>query len=611
MTIRPNILLLITDQERHAPAYESPELARFRREHLPARSWLAENGVAFGRHYTGATACSPSRPTLLTGQYPSLHSVTQTSGIAKHHGDKRLRWLRPRDVPTVGDYFRAGGYETVYKGKWHVSDADLRDGEGRVVRTNDSAGKRIEEGVRRYEAANRLDAMGFDGWIGPEPHGAALGDAGVRRDALFAGQVEDWLRIRESRRDDDRPFLLVASFVNPHDVCLWPTFAVNPPVPLADENVPRVPAPPSASEDLSSKPMAQRRYREAYLRMYGPEEMMRQVYENHLGAYRRFYYHLHQLVDREIDRVLAALRATRFFDDTIIVFTSDHGELLGAHGGLHQKWFNMYEETVHVPFSISHAGRFGPRGRRVDDAVTSHVDLVPTLLGLAGLDEAGLRDALRQTHSEVHPLVGRDWSDVVRGESLPPPASAVYFATEDRILEGDAQVSAIVQNVPMLRHVLVSAYDSVRGCATSIEGVVARLAATGRVWKIVRYFDDPALWSEPGSRDVYRFQSGPRAGELDERTSPYPEEWELYELDGDPAELTNLAASEHHAEVFEQMRAILEEERARKRLVRNTPRPYATLDPLPAPETPWIDLAALPGFVPLLDYFVRADDASS
>ncbi len=129
--------------------------------------------------------------------------------------------------------------------------------------------------------------------------------------------------------------------------------------------------------------------------------------------------------------------------------------------------------------------------------------------------------------------------------------------------------------------------------------------------KLVRYFDDPALWSEPGSRDVYRFQSGPRAGELDERTSPYPDEWELYELDGDPAELTNLASSERHAEVFDQMRTILEEERARKRLVRNTPRPYATLDPLPAPETPWIDLAALPGFVPLLDYFVRAEDASS
>lgn len=616
MTQRPNVLVLITDQERRAPAYESEAATRFRSEHMPARRWLLENGVDFGWHYTGATACSPSRPTLLTGHYPSLHSVTQTSGIAKHHGDSRLRWLEPREVPTLGDYFRAGGYESVYKGKWHVSDADLRDDDGKVVRTNNGAGKVIPEGVRAYESANLLDAVGFDGWIGPEPHGAALSDSGVRRDPLFAEQVEQWLAARAAR-EDDRPFLLVSSFVNPHDICLWPGFALRPPVALSDENVPTIEAPPSAEEDLSTKPTAQQRYRHAYLQMYGPEDMMRNVYENHIGAYRKFYYHLHQLVDREIERVLAALRRSPFFENTVIVFTSDHGELLGAHGGLHQKWFNMYDETVRVPFSVSHAGQFGPRGRKIEEWVTSHVDLVPTLLGLAGLDPVALSAKLRETHSEVHPLVGRDLSPLVRGETPERSSTAVYFATEDRILEGDMQVAAIAQRLPPIRHVLATAYDSVRGCPTSIEGIVARLeadalppggASPGQTWKLVRYFDDPDLWSTPGVCDTYRYQAGERAGQLEQRTKPYPDEWELYDLDADPAEMTNLAGRSDYAPVFAHLKNVLEDERARKRLARNTPRPYAVTDPLPPAERPWIDLSLVPGLADFLDRFVGVDE---
>lgn len=612
METRPNILLVITDQERHAPAYESSAVASFRDERLPARRWLAENGVRFERHYTGATACSPSRPTLLTGHYPSLHSVTQTSGIGKHHGDSRLRWLLPRDVPTLGDYFRAGGYETVYKGKWHVSDADLRDDRGRTIRSNDSTGAPVVDGIRAYEQANLLDAVGFDGWIGPEPHGAALSDAGIRRDPIFATQVCGWLEERATR-NDDRPFLLVASFVNPHDICLWPTFALRPPVPLADENVPAIDAPPSADEDLSSKPTAQQRYRHAYLQMYGPERLMRNVYERHLGAYRRFYYHLHQLVDHEIDRVLTTLETSRFAEDTVVVFTSDHGELLGAHGGLHQKWFNMYDETVRVPFSVSRPGGFGEAGRTVDDVVTSHVDVVPTLLGLAGLDSAELSASLRATHSEVHPLVGRDLSAIIRNEAAPPPSSAVYFTTEDRILEGDRQVAALAQALPALKQVFQVAYDSIRDCPTTIEGIVARLdddvpGQAGRTWKLVRYFDDPDSWSTPGVEDAYRHQSGPRAGDVEHRNTPYPDEWELYDLDSDPSEEHNLAGTAGSLAVFEHLKGVLGDERARKRLARTHPRPYATTQPLPMAESPWIDLAAVPGLPAFLDWFVQAED---
>lgn len=72
---RPNILLLMTDQERYAPPYESPELATFRLTQLPARARLRSAGLELHRHYAGSTACLPSRATLFTGQYPSLHGL--------------------------------------------------------------------------------------------------------------------------------------------------------------------------------------------------------------------------------------------------------------------------------------------------------------------------------------------------------------------------------------------------------------------------------------------------------------------------------------------------------------------------------------------------------
>jgi arylsulfatase A-like enzyme len=347
------------------------------------------------------------------------------------------------------------------------------------------------------------------------------------------------------------------------------------------------------------------------MRMYGPAPLIENVYEEHQDLYRRNYHHLHQLVDREMARTVDALRESPFFEHTVIVFTSDHGELLGAHG-LHQKWFNMYEETVHVPFLVSHAGGFGPVARRVDDTLTSHVDLVPTLLGLAGLDVAELTEQLQRTHSEVHPLVGRDLSPIVRGDPAPAEPSVVYFATEDRVLEGETQIAAIGQRLPRLRRVFPLNYDSVHDCAASIEGIVASVDGTGwpdadgHVFKLVRYFDDPALWSEPGVRDRYRHQAGPRAGQIEDRHTPYPEEWELYDLNEDPAELRNRAGRVEDARLFAHLCALLESERARKRLARRQPRPYATVAPLPPPQRPWVDLSRLPWLLEPLSRFVRS-----
>jgi arylsulfatase A-like enzyme len=94
---------------------------------LSGRRRFDEHGVSFGRHYTGSLACVPSRPTIFTGQFPDVHGVTQTDGLGKSADDSAMRWMREGEVPTLGHWFRAAGYDTRYEGKWHISHADLTD----------------------------------------------------------------------------------------------------------------------------------------------------------------------------------------------------------------------------------------------------------------------------------------------------------------------------------------------------------------------------------------------------------------------------------------------------------------------------------------------------
>ncbi|HXO80635.1 MAG TPA: sulfatase-like hydrolase/transferase, partial [Mycobacterium sp.] len=172
MTTQPDIVILMTDEERAIPPYESPEVLAWRGRTLHGRKWFDEHGVSFTRHYTGSLACAPSRPTIFTGHYPDLHGVTQTDGLGKMPDDSRMRWLRSGEVPTMGNWFRAAGYDTHYDGKWHISHADLHDADGTVVATNDADGTVDHAAVQRYLDADPLGPYGFSGWVGPEPHGA-------------------------------------------------------------------------------------------------------------------------------------------------------------------------------------------------------------------------------------------------------------------------------------------------------------------------------------------------------------------------------------------------------------------------------------------------------
>ncbi|WP_275571342.1 sulfatase-like hydrolase/transferase [Mycolicibacterium vanbaalenii] len=588
-TERPDIVVVMTDEERATPPYEPDTVRAWRSRTLGGRRWFDENGVSFLRHYTGSLACVPSRPTIFTGQYPDLHGVTQTDGIGKAHDDSRLRWLRRGEVPTLGNWLRAAGYDTHYDGKWHISHADLIDpGTGRSLDTNDDDGVVDPAAVRRYLEADPLSPYGFSGWVGPEPHGAKLSNAGIRRDPLIADRVVAWLKDRYARRragdpDAMRPFLLVASFVNPHDIVLFPAWARRNPLPASPLDPPPVPAAPTADEDLSTKPAAQIAFREAYYSGYGPAWSIERTYRRNAQRYRDLYYRLHAEVDTPIDRVRRAVTEGGSGDgpdDTVLVRTADHGDLLGAHGGLHQKWFNLYDEATRVPFVIARVGA-RPTTARTVTAPTSHVDLVPTLLSAAGVDVDAAATVLAESFSEVHPLPGSDLMPVVDGA----PADdhrCVYLMTRDNVLEGDTGASGLARalkltsKVPAPLRIRIPAHT-----AANFEGLVIRVdedaapGGHGHLWKLVRSFDDPGTWTEPG---VCHLAADGIGGPM-YRTDPLDDQWELYDLTDDPVEQHNRWTDPDLHELRAHLRAQLKSVRAESIPERNRPWPYVRRQP--------------------------------
>jgi arylsulfatase A-like enzyme len=581
---RPDVIIILTDEERAAPPYEGPELAAWRKRTLVGTQWFHDHGVSFERHYTGSLACVPSRPTLFTGQYPDLHGVTQTDGLGKTAGDSRMRWLREGEVPTLGNWFRAAGYDTHYDGKWHISHADLEDPEtGGSLLSNDDDGNPIPVNVQAYRDAERLEPFGFTGWVGPEPHGAALANSGLRRDPLTADRIVAWLDDRYARRragdaDALRPFLLVASFVNPHDVVLLPAWVRKMPIGPSPLDPPSVPEPPTRHETLVDKPAAQVAYRQAYYSGYGPAPAVARLYAKNEQAYRDLYYRLHAEADGPIDRVRRAVTENGS-TDAVLVRSADHGDLLGSHGGLHQKWFQLYDEATRVPFIIARIGERATEPAVIRRTPTSHVDIVPTLLAAAGIDQAATAEALKATHSEVHPLPGRSLLPLVDEGEGDGDRRAVYLQTRDNVLEGDSRASALArrlhrdEKVPLPLRITVPAH-----VGSNFEGIVAHVpeddaeGGAGHLWKLVRTFDDPDTWTEPGVRHLAA--EGPGGNTY--RTLPLADEWELYDLDDDPIEAVNRARTGDAATVLAHLQERLVLEGTAAIPQRNEPWPYVT-----------------------------------
>ena len=542
---RPNVLVIMTDEERYPPPYEADALAEFRRTQLPARERLRAQSRELHHHYAAATACTPSRASLFTGHYPSLHGVTATDGLAKSAVDPAMHWLDPESVPTLGDWFRAAGYRTHYRGKWHISHADLVvPGTHQSLRVNDVDGVVDPSAVDAYRRADRLDGFGFSGWIGRDPHGVDKADTGFVRDGLFAEQVIDLFAELGNANGSPRarePWLAVASFVNPHDIGFtgfgWNALGFPP---IADA-IPDVPEAPSQSDSFAGRPDCQRQFAALWPQLLYPQDTDLE--------YRRLYHFLHTLVDAAIMRILDALHDHGLADDTIIVFTSDHGDVLGAHGGLMQKWHNAFDEAIHVPMLVSGPG-VDPGLRGVEIA-TSHVDVVPTLLGLAGVDIEAAAAVVARHHVETQPLPGRDLSGVLTGSVTEAAVDApVYFMTEDEISRGLRTTNRFTGDP----------FEPVSQ-PNKVESVITRLptgdGGADELWKLNHYYDRLADWEQ--SRGIRQRPLAP---------PPADPQWELHNLTVDPEERVNLADAVDRVTVFWRLQSVLEHTRD---IARRTP----------------------------------------
>lgn len=543
----PNFLIIMVDELRYPTVYEDDAIKEWRAKYLKAENFLRNNGVEFNNHYIASTACAPGRTSIYTGQYPSLHGVTQTDGGGDTAFSPDIFWLDPNTVPTFGDYLRTAGYNTFWKGKWHASHSDIS-----IPGTHDSfssyddtTGIPNSEKEEIYLDANRLNEYGFDEWVGPEPHGSnphnsasssSIGASG--RDEAYSSQVINLLKKLEHKdaaeNGKSNPWAIVASFVNPHDITLFgaytrllPTFNFE-----IDSSVPHISPAPTAHENLDTKPKVQSSYKEVYPKLMQPLRDSE--------TFRKLYYSLQLKVDQEIQKVLKAIKSSPFYENTIIIFTSDHGDMLGAHGGLFQKWYVAYEEAIHVPF-IVHNPKLTPQKKSIN-ILTSHIDILPTILGLANIDSARAIKKIKKDHTEVHPLVGRDLTPLILGEKFNKGNEPVYFMTDD-----DPSKTLNPANS------LISSFEPVTQ-PSHIETIIVKLP-TGEnhkleTWKYSRYFDNTQFWTNPGTEDITEEQKCSISTTEDDscglcittiKTSPVSDEIEMYNLSNDPTESKNFA----------------------------------------------------------------------
>jgi arylsulfatase len=398
-----NILFILTDQERLFRPGELP--AGFS---LPGHERLLRKGTLFTNHTINSCVCTPSRSVLYTGRH-----IQQTGMF----DNTNFPWIQSMsyDIPTVGDLLRDAGYYTAYKGKWHLH---------KEFETVNKLGSPTRIFTAEMEQYGFSDYMGIGDII-------AHTQGGYLHDGITAAMAASWLRGKgRELAGTNRPWFMAVNLVNPHDVMFYDTDAPGTPVKTARglTHVARDPKDPLYAQqwqfdlprshsqpiDAPGRPPAHRDFIRSHDALVGeiPNEESRWR--------RRHNYYLNCLrdADRNIVTVLDELEAAGLADRTIVIYTADHGDMDGAHQ-MHAKGAVAYREQNNVPLIITHPGYAGGRACR---ALTSHVDIAPTLVGFTGAD-AAKRKAI------VTGLPGKDFSGL-----LGDPAGAGVNALREGVL---------------------------------------------------------------------------------------------------------------------------------------------------------------------------------
>jgi choline-sulfatase len=392
-----NIVMFVTDQERaiqHFPRGWS-------RRHLPGFTRLQQNGLTFENAFCNACMCSPTRATMLTGYFTAQHGVKYTleDSMADDQFPQVELSTRFKNLASV---MNASGYNVVYKGKWHLSKPAAGD---------------------ENWAQSDLGKYGFTRWSPPDAGANQNLDqegGGVNNnDGRFINHQgpdsqgeEGALQYLNSAAAHQQPFFMIVSLVNPHDVLFYPGKNFSAAGYDASWLNGEIGLPATIDESLRTKPSAQRQF----LRI---SQLLGKL-DTHQKkrAYLNFYGNLMKLVDGYLVDVIDALEKQKLLENTLVIRTADHGEMGLAHGGLRQKNFNVYEESLRIPLVYSNPQLWSKP--RTSQAMVSHVDLLPTL--------ASLVNAPASARAKWQ---GVDYSGHILQRMAPPPQDYVLFTYDD------------------------------------------------------------------------------------------------------------------------------------------------------------------------------------
>lgn len=385
-----NILLIVTDQQR----FDSLSCYGCTAIKTPNLDKLASQGARFTNCYVDNPVCTPSRASMFTGKPIMGH------GVYRLHDD-----LPTSETPFPA-HLREAGFETALYGKLHLSSRVFED-ENRHPRDGFEI---YEESKSPYLPPSKLNA--YLPWLESNFPGIykRLRDKG-RRFGSFPEEahLSRWVSSRTidflEKHDRSRPFFCYASFFDPHDPYNdYPESAAN----LVKREGLRSPVP--APTDWRTVPAGVlREHRHGYLgsmEAYSTEQ---------IEAMRIGYYASVAFMDREVGRILDTLDELGYGDDTLVVFTSDHGDMLGDHGLLAKGAF-FYEPCVKVPLIVRAPGQIAPQ--TVCNSLVQGHDLAATVLQAAGITDEAVFEHMPDSHDLLAAAAAGPGSGPVGGTNV-------------------------------------------------------------------------------------------------------------------------------------------------------------------------------------------------